>query len=263
MVTKPRFNWKMFLILWLASILGVIAVIPYTLTLQGAQARNLPMPLEVLIPIQVAENAIIFGVAAALGLFFAYRCGLGVPLLDAWTRGEPVRVDWRMWVVPALLIGVAGTLLVIALDLFVFMPALRSELGDLARGMESPAARPPAWQGFFASFYGGIDEEILLRLFVLSLLAFLGKVVSHTPEGRPTPVVLWTANVLAAILFGLGHLPATALLVPITPLVVLRAVVLNGIVGVGTGYLYFTRGLEDAMLAHFSADLVLHVLIAL
>jgi membrane protease YdiL (CAAX protease family) len=97
----------------------------------------------------------------------------------------------------------------------------------------------------------------------MSFLAWLGRFISKTADGRPTTAVFWVANVLAAILFGLGHLPATSLLVPLTPLVILRAVVLNGLLGIAFGYLYVTRGLESAMLSHFSADLVLHVLFAL
>jgi membrane protease YdiL (CAAX protease family) len=97
----------------------------------------------------------------------------------------------------------------------------------------------------------------------MTLLAWLGHFVSKTADGRPTVAVLWIANILAAVLFGLGHLPATAALLPITPLVVLRAIVLNGLGGVIFGWLYFTRGLESAMLSHFSADLILHVLFAL
>src|SRR5262249_17333316 len=97
----------------------------------------------------------------------------------------------------------------------------------------------------------------------MSLLAWLGHFLSKTPHGEPTTAVFWIANVLAAVLFGLGHLPVTAQLIPLTPLVVLRAVALNGLVGGICGYLYFTRGLESAMVSHFSADLVLHVLFAL
>jgi len=51
--------------------------------------------------------------------------------------------------------------------------------------------------------------------------------------------------------------------VALTPLVVLRAVVLNGVVGVACGWLYWRKGLEMAMAAHFSADIVLHVLLPL
>jgi membrane protease YdiL (CAAX protease family) len=97
----------------------------------------------------------------------------------------------------------------------------------------------------------------------MSVLAWLGKFISHTADGRPTTAILWIANVLAAVLFGLGHLPATSMLLPLTALVVTRAIVLNGLLGIAFGYLYMTRGLESAMIAHFSADIVLHVLLAL
>jgi membrane protease YdiL (CAAX protease family) len=73
-------------------------------------------------------------------------------------------------------------------------------------------------------------------------------------------MILWTANILVALLFGLGHLPATAALVPLTPLVVIRAIALNGPASLVFGYVYWTRGLEAAMLAHFTADVVLHAI---
>jgi membrane protease YdiL (CAAX protease family) len=79
----------------------------------------------------------------------------------------------------------------------------------------------------------------------------------------PAAIFLWIANMLAAILFGLGHLPATSMLLPLTPLVITRAIILNGLLDVAFGYLYMTRGLESAMISHFSADIVLHVLLAL
>src|SRR5262249_15142134 len=69
----------------------------------------------------------------------------------------------------------------------------------------------------------------------------------------------WTANLLAALLFGLGHLPATASLLPLTPLVVTRALILNGLIGLPLGWLFWKRGLESAMLAHGAADIALNV----
>jgi membrane protease YdiL (CAAX protease family) len=45
----------------------------------------------------------------------------------------------------------------------------------------------------------------------------------------------------------------------ITPEVVLLALALNGIAAVSFGYLYWKRGLEAAMIAHFCADFVLYV----
>ena len=259
MAVGPRFNWREFLILWIASIIGVVAVIPYSLTLQAPVLQGLPISLSVLLPLQIGENAAIFAVAVAGGLFLAARIGLGAPILEAYLAGQKVMARIKAILVPSIVLGVVASLIVIGLDVTVFGPALVAELGKASEVLSQSSIQPPAWQGFLASFYGGIDEEIAMRLFLLSLFAFLGKFLSHTTDGRPTLLVLWIANILTAILFGLGHLPETATLLPITQLVVARAVVLNGLAGIAFGYLYWTRGLESAMLSHFSADLILHV----
>lgn len=263
-MNKP-FNWKVFFIVWIAAVFGVIAITPYSLTLQSGilQNANLPVPLPLLITMQILQNAVMFGILTALGLFFANRIGLGLPILEARLRGEAVWDRVRAVLLLSIIVGVVASLLIVALDVFVFQPALLRELGDSANTLNLQSAQPPAWQGFLASFYGGISEEVLLRLFVMSFLAWLGSFISKTMEGKPTSAVFWTANILAAVLFGLGHLPATANLIPLTPLVVARAIILNGLAGVAFGWLYWKRGLESAMFAHFSADIVLHVLLAL
>src|SRR5512143_3671349 len=98
----------------------------------------------------------------------------------------------------SIILGLIAALLIIALDVFLFQPALKVQLGSSAAAFSSPAARPAPWKGFLASFYGGIDEEILLRLCVMSFLAWIGHFASKTAEGKPTIAVLWAANILAA-----------------------------------------------------------------
>jgi len=263
-MNKP-FNWKVFFILWGAVIFGVVAIIPYSLELQGSVLDNLDIPLSLpaLIAIQVVQNTLLFGLLIAAGLFFAGRIGLGLPILEARVQGESVTNKVRTILPVSILVGVMAGMLIIGLDLAIFQPALLRELGDSANAFDLANAQPAAWKGFLASFYGGIVEEVLLRLFLMSFLAWVGKFVSHTPEGYPTAPVLWTANILAAVIFGLAHLPATATLLPLTPLVITRAILLNGLGGVAFGWLYWKRGLESAMVAHFSTDIVLHVLLAI
>ena len=254
MKRKP-FNWREFLILWAAGVWGVIAVLPYTLTLQAPLLEKmplLPVPLAVVIAVQVVQNTVLVAIAVGLGLLLATRIGLGAPLLEARLAGESVGQRLRALLVPSVLAGAAAGIAIIVLDLLVFAPGM-------------PAAtltgeHPPAWQGLLASFYGGITEELFMRLFLMSLLAWLLGLVWREASGRPAGGAFWVANLGAAILFGLGHLPATAALVSLTSFVVLRAIVLNGVAGVVFGHLYWRRGLEAAMLAHFSADIVLHVL---
>jgi membrane protease YdiL (CAAX protease family) len=252
---RKSFNWREFLILWAAGVWGVIAVLPYTLTLQAPlmeQMPPLPVPLAVVIALQVVLNAVLVAIAVGLGLLLATRIGLGAPLLEARLAGESVSQRLRALLLPSALAGAAAGIAIVVLDLLVFAPGMPV--------VTLTGEHPPAWQGLLASFYGGITEELFMRLFLMSLLAWLVGLVWREAPGRPAAGAFWTANLGAAILFGLGHLPATAALVPLTGMVVLRALVLNGIAGIVSGYLYWTRGLEAAIWAHFSADIVLHVL---
>ncbi|MCS7131686.1 MAG: CPBP family intramembrane metalloprotease, partial [Hadesarchaea archaeon] len=118
---------------------------------------------------------------------------------------------------------------------------------------------PPVWQSFLASFYGGVSEEVVMRLFLMTLFVWISYKIKRTKEGKPTDVGVWSAIVLTSILFGAGHLPLAATLTELTPSVVARVIVLNGIGGVTFGWLYWRKGLESAMISHFSADVVLHV----
>ena len=262
---KTIINWKVFWILLAAAILATILLLPYAMEVQSSaiDLTKLPIPLPIVLTLQIVQNGILFAVAIFGGLFFAGRVGLGTPILDSVTRGESVAGRVRAILPLSVILGVVSTLVVLGLEFFYFQPAMLKELGNTASALNRQTSQPAAWKGFLASFYGGIAEEILLRLFVMSLLVWLGRFLSKTADGKPTQAVFWIANILAAVLFGLGHLPTTALLVPLTPLVIARAILLNGLIGVACGWLYWKRGLESAMISHFSADLVLHVLLAL
>ena len=258
---KMLINWKVFFILWVAAILSTLAVLPYAFELQSDIIAQIPIPLPALIALQIAQSGLLFAVIIFFGMLLMKRIGLSTPILDSVTNGESTSDTLRSILPISIALGVIASLLIIGLDV-LFQPLILNELGDQASAL-TQTAQPAAWKGFLASFYGGIAEEIQLRLLIMSLFAWLGSFVSKTAEGKPTSAVFWIANILAAILFGLGHLPATAALIPLTPLVITRAIVLNGLGGIAFGYLYWKRGLESAMIAHYSADIVLHVLFAL
>jgi membrane protease YdiL (CAAX protease family) len=119
----------------------------------------------------------------------------------------------------------------------------------------------PLWQGFLACFYGGIAEEILMRLFLMSLFVFIILKIFRRKEKNS--LIVWISIILVAILFGLGHLPITSAVVSITPIVILRAVVLNGIGGIVFGWLYWKKGLESAIISHFVTDIFIQIIIPL
>ena len=63
-----------------------------------------------------------------------------------------------------------------------------------------------------------------------------------------------------ALLYGVGHLPAAKSLMPLTPIVLTAVLLPTGLAALAFGYLTWKRGIEAAMLAHFSSDFVSHVL---
>lgn len=254
---KRTFPWKVWLFLAAAIIPACYAALPYALQVQGISVPPEELPNVLLVPL---INGTIYCLLAGLGLFFASRIGLGLPYIEGWLNRSPVEERFHRTVILAAGLGLVASLLILALGIWIYQPLMQAELQAL--GITIPEEIKPApWQGFLASFYGGIVEESLLRLCLMSFLAWLGSFLSRDKAGRPSAGVMWTANILAALLFGLGHLPATAAIgLPMSPLIVSRALVLNGIGGLAFGWLYWKRGLESAMIAHFSADIIVHVI---
>lgn len=120
---------------------------------------------------------------------------------------------------------------------------------------------PPTISNFIASLvYGGIVEELMLRLFLMSLIALiLWKVFFKSEEKIPAKALV-IANVLSAILFAAGHIPATVMSIGITPVILIRCFLLNGGVGLIFGRLYRKRGIQYAMIAHAFAHVAMKLI---
>ncbi|MGZ7068531.1 MAG: CPBP family glutamic-type intramembrane protease, partial [Methanobacterium sp.] len=236
-----KLKWKLFLILLGLSIFGLLAIIPYTLTLQGSLPQNLPIPLYVILAAQIIQNIIIFAVAIFIGLYLYKKVDLSIPVLEGWLRGNPVKDYLKSILGISIGLGVAAGILIIVLDILF--------AGGLNLNATLLAQSPPPWQGFLAGFYGGINEEILLRLFLMTLLVWIFFKIKKTGEGRPTKAGIWLAIILAAVIFGIGHLPNLALITALTPQIIARTIILNSILGIITGWLYWKRGLESAMIS--------------
>jgi len=116
--------------------------------------------------------------------------------------------------------------------------------------MDSYAVKPTIPYILAAVLYGGVIEEVMLRLFMMSLIAFLLHKLFGKKQEKPNAGILIASNVIAAVLFAAGHLPATAALMGITPMIIIRCFLLNGGFGLLFGYLYRKYGLRYAMIAH-------------
>lgn len=253
----PAPAWKTDLkvagVLALAGALATAALFPYLLQMMPDTLSRLPVPLWVVVTAQSVQAAVLLGGLSLLGLRMGHRIGLGAPLLQAWLGGEPVVQRVQPWLAIALGVGSALLVLLAMQGIDPLLPAMRNPPahGDAATS---------ALNGLLASFYGGIAEELQLRLFLMTLVVWL---VARLRKRMPGDASFHVAIVLAALLFGIGHLPAAAHIWGLDTIVVLRTVLLNAVVGIVCGWLYWRRGLEMAILAHFSADIVLHALMPL
>ena len=255
LVTKRRWNWRVFFVLVGLIIPASFAIWPYTIKLQKISLEWDFLVIDSLI------NILLFSVLGGLGLMLANRIGLGMPLVEAWTKREPAPDRFRNVVAIAWIIAVVLVLLSVFLHTLVFDPPLHIMLEELGIPLSGGANIPPGY-GFLAAISAGILEEIEFRLFGLSLLAWLLGLLFHDPDGRPKPIVFWIANILFALGFGVAHLPAQASVgLPLNPLVITATLVLNGIGGLIFGWLFWSFGLESAILAHFFADVIRHSLI--
>ena len=118
----------------------------------------------------------------------------------------------------------------------------------------------PIWKRFLMCFYGAINIELLMRFFLLSMFVWLFKKVIDDETPRPGPGIFWTANVIVALIYAAAHLPAAKNLMPLTPIVLAAVLLPTAMVGLAFGYLTWKRGIEAAMLAHFSSDFVARVI---
>lgn len=191
-------------------------------------------PADILMGVITASQAAGYGLfLGAAGIWLGKKTGLWKDK----TGFEPK---------PLLITGIVATIGGLALilpDLLFFGPRIPAV-------MESYAAKPSIPYILAAVLYGGVIEEVMLRLFWMSLAAFLLHKLFGKGTVQPASCILIAANIVAALLFAAGHLPATFQMLGDSPLIIFRCLALNGGFGLLFGWLYRKYGLRYAMLAH-------------
>lgn len=202
------------------------------------------------VPPEVSDRTLRLLILAQPFFLLVAGVGIGVALGDrvglrSWLtgrlRGDIVLPMRLLGLVVAALTGGAAGAVVVGLDKMM-QPWVE---------VPSVASLPDIGTALMAISYGGITEELMLRYGLMTLLVWLGAQIWTT---RPAGLYLG-GLLLSAVLFGMGHLPAMAALAPLTPLVILRTVGLNALLGSVYGWLFWRRGLEHAMVAHIATHL--------
>lgn len=242
-----------FILFFGLGLIGAIAILPYQFSMMKDQIdedrRNNPTkkipPLPVLKLISFFQTGIIIAISAFFGVKLAPMTGLEWPIINSLLKGTSIPFSLPSMLFWSIVIAFLTVLFIVRLDL-IFMKNIDS----------SKVKTPSRKQAITASLYGGLSEEIITRLFFMSLIVFLSSKL-----GLETSAY-WIGIIVAALFFGLLHLPAAISLFGKSPRVIGRTLILNLIPGMIFGYLFWKYGIEIAMFTHFCADIFLHVVFA-
>jgi membrane protease YdiL (CAAX protease family) len=119
-------------------------------------------------------------------------------------------------------------------------------------------AQLPMWQWLLVVFHAPVLEEILFRLFFLTLFAFLMTKISK--KKMLSDKRLWSANLLAAFFFAAGHLPPWLQQTHPTFGLLAAVIMINLVAALLFGYYYMKRGIQFAILSHMGADVGVHII---
>ena len=200
---------------------------------------------------QIGSEDALKALSAAQSVLYAVFCGFfGYILAVKIGLIRPLRLEKGPLLRVLILSAIGGA--IFSLDAWTFAKWIPELNGAYVAAGSFDA---PTW--FASVLYGGVIEEVMMRLFLMSLLALIGWKLFFRQKAAVPVKALIAANFLSALVFAAGHLPATlASFGALTPLLLLRCFLLNGAFGLLFGRFYRKYGIQYAMLSHMLFHLV-------
>ncbi len=190
---------------------------------------------------------------AGFGIALGRQTGLGAPLIAALLSRQPgsfqkLKEDTGLAALLGLALG--GILLLVRIISEPYLPPELPTFGH--RGVLG---------GLSVSLGAAVAEEVWFRLGLMTLLVWT--VARIMGDRQVRPIVVWPIIVITSLAFGMMHLPQLLSYGAGSPFAIAGTIFGNSVVGILYGWCYWRRSLVAAMIAHFSVDMVLHVLPAL
>lgn len=180
-----------------------------------------------------------------IGLFVGMRVGLGAPLLESWTKGEAIKDRVVSTLKISFALGIFVALAKFGLDRIIlsnFIPSLMLQWKEI-----------PFVLRWLIPFQQGIGDEIVLRLFWMTILVWIIYKIQKPENNQPTTIGVWIPILIVTIL----PIPAAFLHSLGLTLQFLIITVIGSIV---FGWLYWKKGIESALIAHFTSSVLLVLL---
>ncbi|MBO4323291.1 MAG: CPBP family intramembrane metalloprotease [Clostridia bacterium] len=235
-------NWKFLLFVLVCGLIGGYCIGLYSYDSLSEEALKQLEEQGGTKELVAIASAVQYGIP-----FGALLAAVGIIISKKVNLWQEFKADKRA-IIDTAIIAVVGALVLFPGDKLIF--------GSLSAWVnEQYTAKPTVYKLIGGLLVGGVIEEVMMRLFLMSLLAFIVSKLFYKNKEIPAFVFV-VANVVAALLFAAGHLPSTATMTALTPVIILRCFLFNGGLGVAFGYLYQKHGVGYAMIAHGLCHLI-------
>ena len=202
---------------------------------------------------QVGSRSVFILITTITVVMYGLICGIfGIILSNKIGLFKKLKIE-KEALTKTIIISIIGGIIMILGDLLVF--------GNINSLIKDLYVNKPTIEYIILSFtYGGVMEEVMLRLFFMSLVIFVISKIFYKDKTIPTKVFI-ISNIISALVFALLHLPATyQTFGNLTIDLIIRCIIMNGSFGVAFGYLYRKYGIGYSMLAHFGCHLISKVI---
>jgi hypothetical protein len=243
---KTKSTQTFFLLVAIYTLIaGVSVFLPQDSSGLTVSSSELPASVPVIVLVSVLAALVIYGGLGYLGLVLSRKLELP-EMCDAAISNR------QRFLIPAL-VGF-GIAVVIIIGDQAFAPI--NGIGHFPH--------PPFPTSIAASIAAGIGEEIVFRLFFTSFWTWLVSCIIL--RGRWQTQVYWIVSILAAVAFGMGHLPSIMFLYgwttmsQVPPMLLAEMILLNGILSLFAAHYFKKYGFLAPVGIHFWADIFWHAI---
>lgn len=236
-------NWKFLLLVVLGGLIG-----GYCIGLYSYDSLSLDL-LKQLQDQNVSKQMVAISSAIQYGIAFGViLASIGIVLSKKVNLWKEFRTDKKA-ITTTIVFSIIGALVLFPGDKLIF-----GSLNTWVR--EQYTVKPTINKMIGGLLVGGIIEEVMMRLFLMSLIVFIISKMFYKNKKEIPTIVFVIANILSALLFAAGHLPSTATMTTLTSVIIIRCFLFNGGLGLTFGYLYRKYNIGYAMIAHGLAHLI-------
>lgn len=238
-------NWKFLLLVLLGGLIGGYCIGLYSYDSLSEELLKQIQEQNVTKEIMGLSSAIQYGIPFGIVL-----ASVGIVLSNKINLWNDFKLDKKA-IITTIIIAIVGALVLFPGDKLIF--------GSLNTWVnEQYTVKPTIYKMIGGLLVGGIIEEVMMRLFFMSLVVFI---ISKILKKKEIPTIVFIiSNILSALLFAAGHLPSTSAMTTLTPVLIFRCFLFNGGLGLTFGYLYRKYNIRYAMIAHGLVHLISDIL---